>query len=116
MCRTVKTTCPKCLGAKGFTVFSHVASGVCFTCHGAGVIDVPETEWKRTQERNAAVEQENATKRNWLLNATDKAIAGLSFAQLLKARDFASACISCGERELTSAHLRIMQQIERIAG
>jgi hypothetical protein len=41
---TTTVTCYKCNGARYFDKFAHIVSGVCFTCGGAGVVDIDSSK------------------------------------------------------------------------
>lgn len=43
------TNCPKCDGSRRISAFSHIASGLCFTCGGSGKIDCSKV---RTSSRS----------------------------------------------------------------
>lgn len=110
-----KAICPKCLGNKTIQAFSHIAAGVCFMCGGSGKIKTDNLVFKgQTEEQKEAVRAENAKKIEWLLNATPSQIGKLSFPQLCKARDFASACLSCGDDSVARAHKQLMNRLDAI--
>jgi len=46
MTTTTTVTCYKCHGARYFDKFSHIVSGVCFTCGGAGVVDIDSSKFE----------------------------------------------------------------------
>lgn len=54
MTTTTTVTCYKCHGARYFDKFSHIVSGVCFTCGGAGVVDIDSSKLEsRTKSADA---------------------------------------------------------------
>lgn len=57
------TTCPKCLGAKILRPFMHIDNGRCFTCAGAGVIEIGEQI-----ERKGARRSDSETIERWRLD------------------------------------------------
>lgn len=84
-------------------------------CGGSGQINADSLTYTGpSQEEKDAARLENETKKAWLLAATSKQIAALGFKQLLKARDFASACLSCGDNTVASVHRMIMKRIEEV--
>jgi hypothetical protein len=107
-----KATCIKCLGNKTISAFSHIASGVCFMCGGTGVINADNLVYKGpTEEQKLASAAETKLKKDWLLSATPAQIAKLEFAQVCKARDFASACLSSGDDSLAKVHKVLMKRL-----
>jgi hypothetical protein len=106
-------TCHKCCGSKKINAFSHIAGGDCFACHGTAVIRVRESVVSEAdQAALKAVAADTAAKRTWLLTATRESISRLTESQLFKARNFASACVACGESELDGILEIIKRRIE----
>jgi RecJ-like exonuclease len=83
MATTTKVTCSKCSGTGRLACFSHVAAGVCFACDGAGFVMVD------IEARKVEFSPEFVAKCEAILNANETTFAHLSYARLLKARDFA---------------------------
>lgn len=79
--------CPKCDGRGHIEAFGHYAQGVCFCCKGRGTIAVDLTETK------AELRPETVTRCEFILNADENTFAGLSFARLTNARNFAHAYV-----------------------
>jgi hypothetical protein len=110
---TMKTvTCPKCCGNRRFETLSHICSGVCFQCNGAGTVTVKPA--KKT-EQQIADEQLTARRREFVLSLTPGKIASLTWKQLHGAATFATACVVQGETEMQHAHRMIMRRIGELA-
>ena len=74
--------CPKCDGAGSIGAFGHIASGVCFCCKGNKTILV------NIEALKAKLSDDTKKKAAWVLASTESSYHGLSFAKLLKIRDF----------------------------
>jgi hypothetical protein len=110
---TMKTvTCPKCCGNRRFETLSHICSGVCFQCNGAGTVTVKPA--KKT-EQQIADEQLTARRREFVLSLTASKVARLTWKQLHGAATFATSCVVQGETEMQHAHRMIMRRIGELA-
>jgi hypothetical protein len=87
--KLTKVDCPKCSGRGHIEAFGHYAQGVCFGCNGAGTIKVD------LEVKKASVPQETRTRCEFVLNADHETFAGLSYARLLHARNFAHNYVMC---------------------
>lgn len=106
---TRTTTCPKCDGNKTINAFNHYANGICFRCNGAGVVKLPLKELKARE----VAKQTLATKRSWLLKATDRTLANLKWEQIYEVHQFAVNCVVCGDTEIARIFPMIKAAFEK---
>ena len=110
MVTTTKIECPKCCGRRHMEEVSHIASGVCFRCGGAGVVEIRYTE----QQAAEIADQRALTERKltWLRNASVDTLRRLPFVKLNAAFQFAAAGVSCSEP--TQENMAIYNKIKRV--
>jgi len=83
MCETRQENCFKCDGKGYIEAFGHYAQGVCFACKGSGTLTVNVTAAR------GDLPADLKTKADFLLAANENTFAGLSYARLANARNFA---------------------------
>jgi len=99
--------CPKCGGQGWFKEYSHIASGTCFKCGGAGKVD-PKTIVERNRGECKLTDEDyelDQRRIDFILNAEDEHIASMSWKQIWKARQFVMNGAVHEEKTLTQEML-----------
>lgn len=85
--------CPKCDGKGKIEAFNHIENGGCFACGGSGRLTAILSERK-------GISDSAKIKITFLENCTQEKVGGMTYKQLMNAREFAATCGVDGVHEL----------------